>query len=649
MLGAMRRHSKSFIIYLLFAMIIVVFVFTFNTGSSKSGGCNPPEAKVYANVGSNSITQDDLMMGMGLIPTLLRAPPGETAKEREMVRIAVQMEVFLLASGADITALRATDLEDLPPETANAYLRVVEMFYLAADEARRLGFNVGGKELARAMYPERYYEEKDVEGEDGIETKKVFKEKEFNNWIVYGLHSSAKEYEAFVETVLLAFKLQQFISGVVTVETLEAELAARAKGTKVNLDYAEFRPAMFDKMAVATPKEVAGFQEEKEEQIKEYYDLYPTRFHSEAGYQLAGIYVAAGKEEKPGRGEEQKEPKPPSAEEKEAALKRARAIRDRLDGKVELFKGGRLPMEIDPTAGTLTINSKDLEIPEEPLQRFKEVAKRESDHAETKARSGLFNELMNETAVAAGPLGENVSAALVDAKKDQLVGPVETETGFWLVYVQDVREKIDLSLEQAMPEIAETLLKEEKAPELAKVTAEEFRKVLAASADLDMREALDEFKKNLDKGEEENSPFALLRVQPTGNFYLSTPRYDVPGIDEFEELFKYSFKMALDKPVADKVFVNPETKMAYVVKLADRTTPPDTLDEDTIKGEKLLLSYSRDVPYFQSWLKSLRQSALEKGELQRTQDFQDFLTSLQLRKEETEQRAAKRAAKKKAE
>ncbi len=50
MLSVLREHSKSFLVYLMFGMIIVVFVLTFNTGGSKDVGCTAPEVPVYSYV-----------------------------------------------------------------------------------------------------------------------------------------------------------------------------------------------------------------------------------------------------------------------------------------------------------------------------------------------------------------------------------------------------------------------------------------------------------------------------------------------------------------------------------------------------------------------------------------------------------------------
>lgn len=634
MLGAMRRHSKSFIIYLLFAMIIVVFVFTFNTGAGRGdGGCTPDEVPVYGKVGGDKITRDNLIMGMSLLPSFLRTPAGMS---------------FALASGIDLAALGRDDVEDLTPQQANAIMQAMEMFYLASNEAERMGFRIDRKELARAMYPDSFYKEEPVVGDDGIETsQKVFDRKAFNNWIVYGLHSSEKDYEEFIRRILLSFKLQGFMAGVVKVEPMEAELSARARNTKVDLSFVEFRPATFEEMVSVGAEDIAEFTQANEEKILAWYDSHPLKFHADGAFQVAVLFVDAHVAPPPPR-DQAPPPEPPATPDELAAAKaKVNAIMERFEGKKPLFEKGAIPIEIPKDGtGTVTIDSKELnkEEPKEPFERFKELAKRESDHAESRDRSGLLFGWQTQDQLKTGLLGEAVAQALVGADKGQLVGPVQTTAGYWLVFVHDKRDKKDMTLEQARPEIAATLLKEKVAPEFAKERAETFLKTLQEAKELDLEKALEEFKGTITAGSDKELNLDMLAVRKTGKYSLATPGDSIPGIGSFEELFDYSFSMKLDKPLADKVFVHPETNRAYVSLLSGREDAPATLPEEDIKAERESLSFTRDLPYFKSWLEALRQTAVEKGAIERTNDFNEFISYLQSRQEELEAQKAKRAA-----
>jgi hypothetical protein len=634
MLGAMRRHSKSFIIYLLFAMIIVVFVFTFNTGMGRGdGGCSPAEVPVYGKVGGHEITRDGLSMGMALLPSFFRSAAGLS---------------FALASGVDMAALGQDDMEDLTPQQANAIMQAMEMIYLASDEAERMGFAVDKKELARAMYPDSFYKEEPFTGDDGIETtKKVFDRKAFNNWIVYGLNTSEQEYEAFVRRVLLAFKLQGFLAGVVKVEPMEAELSARARGTKVDLSFVEFRPVLFEELVAADESDIAEFIKGNDDKVQAYYDSHPLKFHADAAFQIAILFVDAHIAPPPKRGETPPPEPPANPQELANAKAKADAIVERFNGTKPLFEKGAIPIEIPKDGtGTVTFDSKELnkEEPTVPFERFKELAKRESDHAESRDRSGLMFGWQSEAQLQAGMLGEAVTAEIAKADKAQLVGPVATQEGYWLVFVHDKRDKKDVTLDQAKPEIAGILLKEKMAPEFAKERAETFLKKLQEAKELDLEKSLEEFKGTISAGTEKELFLELLSVRKTGKYSLATPGDSIPGIGAFEELFAYSFGMKKDKPLADKVFVHPNTNRAYVALLTEREDPAAKMTEEEIKTERESLSFTRDLPYFKSWLEALRQGAVEKGSIERTNDYNEFISYLQSRQEELEVQKAKRAA-----
>jgi hypothetical protein len=624
MLGAMRRHSKSFLVYLLFAMIIIVFVFTFNTSGGGGGGCTAPEDPVYARVGNHDVTADGLVMAMQLLPTYLGRPGGMT---------------FALAAGIDPSQLFRQDIEELTPEQADGLMKLVEAIYLASDEALRLGFSINDKELAESLYPASFYEEEEVTGEDGLPTtKKVFNEKDFQRWVKYGLNSSPQNYEKFTVAILLAFKLQNFMNGVVKVEPVEAELSARVRGTKVALSYVEFRPDFFEKLASVEEEEVAKFLATKEDLVKAYYDSHPADYHSSASYMVAGIY-AAGKAPAP-KAKPDAEVVLPTPEEMAVAKARMDDIRARLDGKKDLFEGGTLPIPegVAPDAAIVAI-------PEDKLEQFKEVAKRESDHKQTKERSGLFMGWKTVAEMSLDPFGPIVAEALGGAAKDSVVGPVETATGYWVLFVRDVQPAKDVSYDDAKLEIAGNLVKQEAAPRAVKEQAEKFLKAVTESEEKDIAATIEAFKEGLkEKVGDDDLSVLLLQERKTGKFHLATPGSAIPGIGPYEELFDAAFTLPLGGGL-DKVWVHPETNRAFVVKVVEKENSPEKIEAEELSMERDSLMLTRQIPYLEAWLKSLRQSALEKGEIERTEDFNAYLAYLLTRQQEAEEAAAKKALK----
>ncbi|GEM_PF-6865701 len=272
MLSALRQHSKSFLIYLLFAMIIVVFVFTFNMGGDMDAGCGGADVPLFSSVDGNEITRDNLFMGMTLL--------GSRAE---------RLDPYTFAAGFD-SLPKGTAQDELLPEQADAFLNLMELIYLASDEATRMGFRVDEKELALAMYS-GFFREKEVIGEDGLDTKKKeFDETAFLNWVNHTLKASPQEYEDFVTRIILADKLQQFALSNTRPDPLELEIALKAANTKFDLKYVgiDHRAlASYVKPDDKTIQEVSA----NEADLRTWYDSHKEDFAAAASFEEAKAQV----------------------------------------------------------------------------------------------------------------------------------------------------------------------------------------------------------------------------------------------------------------------------------------------------------------------------------------------------------------------
>ncbi len=614
MLSELRQHSKSFFVYLLFAMIIVVFVFTFNMGGSSDGGCGSTETPTYAKVNGNLISQDTLFMGMALLPTYLQGTAGLALAS---------------AAGVDMKALFGGSPDELSPDQADAFLQLIEMIYIASDEAERMGFRIGDRELAKAMYPASFFKEKEVMGEDGLETtKKEFDETAYTNWVAYTLRASTQEYEAFVNRILLAFKLQEYVFGIIKTEPMELELAARAAQAKVDLQYVAIQPDMMATKAVPTEAEIQEALAKGDAELKPYYDAHPAEFHVAASYELHGIFVAALPPAPPApKGAEATPPAKPTAEQKAAASAKAAEMLKRIQGQAPLLVA-------DPAAPAAAPAAE----PTDALERFKEVAKRESAHDESKERSGKLG-LKNAVELGTVPFGADVVKALATAKNGDVVGPVVTDDGAWLLFVNTANAGKDLTYEQAKPEIAKALAQKKKAPEAAKALAESIQAKVKASNGKDFEAIVEEAKKGLVTGEEDSS-FDWLKVEKTGKFSLGTSQYGIPGIGPFDELFQDAFKLSPENPVGAKVYeqkasaMMPGSGKVFVVVLSERELAPAAITEEALKTQKETVSAARSIPYFESLLQGLRDAAVAAGKVERTDDYRAFREALQAQAEE---------------
>jgi len=612
MLGELRRHSKSAIIYFLFAIIIIVFVFTFNTGG-QTGGCGSAEVPVYAEVNGHTIDQSHVFMGMRLLPGLVGSQNGMA---------------LLMGMGVDIMSLYAMDPENLTPAQGRAIVDALQGIYIISDEAERLGFSISEKELAKALYPAQFFDDKEA-SEDGEKPGKEFNWKDYNAWVSYWLRASQTRYEDYTRRVLLAQKMMVYFSGLVQVTDADAEATGLAKKHQVNLEVAEFSAASFTD-AVEIPGDLSGFITENTEKIDEYYDAHPAEFHSKRQLQIRVAFAAA----LPPAPARPKGPAPVAAWDK--AKTTADELLARLNGDKDLLP--EPPPPAPPAEGEEPAPAPaKVEEPTDPEARFRELAKHWSEDAETRDRSGTVIGWQEINVMGRPPYGPEVVAALAEAKEGSVVGPVKGATGYWLIRVEGDKAARDLSLEDARSEIAENLYRQENAREVAKTKAEALLAAAKGAGDQTIEQLI-----------EDEAWVALgITARKTGLFPASTPRFSIPTVGPLEDLFNDAFRLTDASPVGTKVYEEERSERYFVVRLVERQTPSadEPLADEDIEMARETLAVERDVAFFQAWYDSLLKRARDEGDIEYTEDYDTYLQFLQANLEAREAQAAKQAAK----
>ncbi len=599
MLGELRRHSKSAIIYFLFAIIIIVFVFTFNTGG-QTGGCGSADVPIYAEVNGHAIDQSHVFMGMRLLPGLVSSQDGMA---------------LLMGMGVDIMSLYSMDPENLTPAQGRAIVEALQGIFIISDEAERLGFSVSEKELAKALYPAKFFDEKEAV-EDGKEPGKEFNWKAYNAEVTYWLRASQTRYEEYTRRVLLAKKMMMYFSGLVQVTDADAEATGLAKKHQVNLEVVEFAAGSFTD-TVEIPGDLSGFVEENKDKIDEYYDAHPAEFHSKQ--QLKIRVALADTEEKGGE-----------------LLARLNGDKPLLPELPPPAPAPEAPEGEEPEPEDIGAEKPLPQEPTEPEARFRELAKHWSDDGETRDRSGTVIGWQEISAFGIPPYGPEVLAALTEAKEGEVVGPVKGETGYWLIRVEDEKTARDLSLEDARQEITETLYRQENAREAAKAQAEILLAAAKGAGDKTLEQVL------------EGEAFADLGVaaRKTGLFSAATPRFSIPTVGPVEALFRDAFRLTDGAPVAGEIYEEERSERFFVIRLVERQAPSadEPLTEDDIEAARETLAIERDVAFFQAWYDSLLQRAWDEGDIEYTADYDTYLQFLQANLEARETQAAKQAA-----
>ncbi|MBI5511489.1 MAG: SurA N-terminal domain-containing protein [Deltaproteobacteria bacterium] len=201
MLDMMRRQSESFLIYLIFGAIIVVFVVNFGPGS---GSCRPASPNYAAMVDGDVILQ--------------QAFYADYSRQVESYRRRAQ--------AANI------ELNNETLEKMGLKKQVIDALVnkkLLAHEAAKRGLTVSDDELVK--YLETRYGVKDVTFE------------QYSNWVERSFETTVSKFEAEVRNEILGQKIERFVNEQVMVSDDELKADYLREHDRAMVTYVKFDPA----------------------------------------------------------------------------------------------------------------------------------------------------------------------------------------------------------------------------------------------------------------------------------------------------------------------------------------------------------------------------------------------------------------------
>jgi len=238
MLEAMRRQSRSVLIYVFFGIIIVVFVTTFGPSSDGFASCTSSTAYV-AKVEGRTVSQGDFRYAFVLVGG---ADMGSNPKLIERVRSIVLdklIERELLASRAEGLGLRVADAE------------IDDM--LAAGSLMALGVKQDAK---TAFFSEG-----------------VFDYELFERFCKFRLNQSVKEIKEQQRRELLAARVRDLMRAAVRVSDEEVRADFENRARQVNLEFVRFVPGAYAAGIQVSAAEADGFLAQNKQKVEE-------RFHT---------------------------------------------------------------------------------------------------------------------------------------------------------------------------------------------------------------------------------------------------------------------------------------------------------------------------------------------------------------------------------
>jgi peptidyl-prolyl cis-trans isomerase D len=359
-----------------------------------------------------------------------------------------------------------------------------------------------------------------------------FDEESFKRFLDSQGYTEASFMEEIRRSVTLQ-KFQRFVRESVYVSAKAAEIDYKLAETKLNLEYLKFDPQKIE--VTVGPEDIDKLlaDEAGKKKIKDYYDSNTKEFKQPEQAKARHVLVSF-KGARNATAEAAKR-------EKDDARKRAQEIEARVKA---------------------------------PDADFAAIAKETTDEAAGKASGGDLGWFAREAMV------KEFSEAAFAQQPGTISGIVESPFGFHIIKLEDKKAAKDVSLEAAQRQIAETILKKEKRPTLAKEQAD---KTLAA----------------LKEGKDVGAQLAEYKVTWTETGEIAANASYIPGVGSSKEIT--SALSGLTK--AGQLSAAPVDVRGnlYVLRLKARKDPDmSKLDKDKRRELSQTASFSEGFAMYRS-------------------------------------------------
>ncbi|MBW2732493.1 MAG: SurA N-terminal domain-containing protein [Deltaproteobacteria bacterium] len=238
LLDQMRRHSRSFIIYIFFGIIIAVFVVNFGP---QSAGCGA--GTTYAgDIAGGPMTLTDFNYAMS------------------------------------VSGLRGRAVDEAQMAQLKGY--VVDQFIvreLLAREAERRGMSIGDKAINDMLVKGRYLAlgipRSLIRGKDDS-----FDYDLFSRYVRYNWGITVKKFKLQQRREMLAERFKQIIRSATQISEAEVLADFDHKSSRTKLEYVRFAPTEFRDKVVLSQAKVDAFIQAKATEIKKHYESNKTAY-----------------------------------------------------------------------------------------------------------------------------------------------------------------------------------------------------------------------------------------------------------------------------------------------------------------------------------------------------------------------------------
>jgi peptidyl-prolyl cis-trans isomerase D len=447
--------------------------------------------------------------------------PGGCNRGRE-ARTTVEgakVKGHLLSRQDYMYGLMMVGAQNFPPQRAKmmrVHETVMDMLIdreILASEAERAGFRVSDEEVEDFIAEGKIIGLGREQKAGAFEQDGKFSYESFRKFVQYQMGMTPRGFIEEQRRELLANRMRDALRAGVAVSAAEVKEDWTRQADQVDVEYLRFPTHRYESELDLRPDEIAKFAAANQESLKKMYDE-----------RKAALY--------------EKQPK-------------QRHIRQIL------VKIKSEPTPADDTAAKKKAD--DLAARIGKGEAFAKVAKAASEDDRTKPRGGD----MGWQRVGGTTLDPAVEAKVSAAKDGELVGPIKTASGYFLVVAEATREG-NIAFDDAKLELAESKLREEKSKARAKADAEAALAKIKAAPDKDLKEL---FPAPAD-GDDAAAKTKVVQAETTGLF--SRRGSTVATIGQAPALAKAIFALTPDAPIAGPV---EELGSFIVVKLKERKQP----------------------------------------------------------------------------
>jgi len=652
MLDVLRRNKTSAIVYLFFGIIIVVFVFTFNTAGPSTGiGGAKSANEALAKVAGGAIDTGDLSLGM----LLSVDAPTPSKKDFEVVQARERYKRTRLPFAApdpEVFALSPFD-GPVPELKLDKVMAELVESHLVASEADKRGLGATDEELRdRVLLLPRIF------GHSGLgDEKGKFSRERYDSFVSYTLRTSKARLESFIKREILRDKMAQAVTAGVTVSDAEAKALVDADKGRAELEYASFDPESMAEAVQVNDAEVNVWLLSNQEKARKAYEERKDKFNQPAKAVVRGILFAASSTD---------------PDEKKAAAKKA------ADAELaELKKAWDGTTPLPPAPGAVVPEGQPAPEPQpatalnpaEKLSRlaalFSEHAKSKTEHHNTKDVGGQFVDPKTQEDLAGTPFSKAIAEAVFKADAGALLGPLESQQGYWLVFVEQRIAAEQKTYEQVATQLGKEILKKERAETDLDKLAADFLAQAKAAPTKPLAEVAKAWNlahggqgdgaegpvKPRDTGAIGQSPIEALQPGIAELLGMPSPAIafdEIPGIGKVPALVRDLPKLKTDAPVAPAVYSTEGSKARYVARLKEKkpdapakdpldeaakdTSPKDAPEVDKTKADKesadkqlanakRALTAIKKAEVYRAWYKALRDKAEKDGVVTFTESY----------------------------